>query len=67
MKKCDDGMALCSMDLKIEEDQGAAGNDAGMTGAEFRCCIVAETFVLISEGKIKLMLHGHIHFDEVVY
>ena len=52
MKRCDEGMAVCSMDLRIEPEQGIE-NNAGMSGARFRCCIVPEAAVLISQGNLK--------------
>ena len=62
-KNCRDGMAVCSMDLKIEKFK-SSHKSTRMTGARFRCCIAPETFVLISEGKIKYMRHGNIDVRE---
>ena len=63
VKRCGEGMAICSMDLKIEEFQGdwPHQNDAGMSGGRFRCCIVPETAVLIFQGNLKHTRHGYIY------
>ena len=48
-------MAICAMNLEIETYRGkaptASGNDAGMTGAKFKCCRVPIDEALIGQGK----------------
>ena len=42
---CNEGMAICAMDVKM--------SGSSVTGTRFRCCILPETNVLISEGKLR--------------